>query len=725
MADPAVNVKIGAQDRSKAAFNSAQSNLTKLSQKATLVTGAVAGVTAAFSAVSGILGKVNRLVGENAERLDNLAKSARAADLGYETFQGLRIFAEEAGVKVSRFDRVLTTFNTRVIQASEGLTTYQRAFDKVGFSITDADGKLRTGEKGLLAYFDALQMSGDRALSLASSQELLSAGFARFTSALIDSNIPLTDFIDLQREMGQFVAPELLNLAESMNDQFARTGRVWDNLVAQTLHPLNRQLEIFSRHLQNVLVQGISIESQFSLNNARKEVEEFFAIFTDPTVPAALEFNAIRTAIQDSASDLAELEKIREDLLDATPSFIDRALGNVSGTFNPLFTEPLLKLVEAYIEVAQAAQRADAAVAAIGGEGAGGSGPARGFVKLQLDAYEKLKTNLEDVRKQLMDTTGLEADQVRVLEQQEEALQKQLLARQGIKTVQETTGKTLLEQARARIDAEEKSAALAQKVRDLKLFDLNIELELGNITQQQYEAEAIKLGLIKEVSEEQDEYLTKLKAELDLRVALGEITAAQAERILRIAEQGGEGANRRRIAAEQEASAFSQDLAVGFVDSLREGNLKDTLDSLFGNVADTFVAKLEQRLHDRLADFFFNRLFGGEGGGGGGGLLGSVGSFLFGGFRQGGGSVLGNHAYIVGERGPELYIPRFDGQVLDGRQTGQALSRDAGVNNNLTFNMSLVGSVDQQTLSAFRRQRREVTKLMQGQLYERRAIGRG
>lgn len=59
-------------------------------------------------------------------------------------------------------------------------------------------------------------------------------------------------------------------------------------------------------------------------------------------------------------------------------------------------------------------------------------------------------------------------------------------------------------------------------------------------------------------------------------------------------------------------------------------------------------------------------LLGGGGGAGVGGLFGS----LFGGFRANGGSVFPGHAYVVGERGPELLMPSAAGRVapLSGHQ---------------------------------------------------------
>lgn len=53
----------------------------------------------------------------------------------------------------------------------------------------------------------------------------------------------------------------------------------------------------------------------------------------------------------------------------------------------------------------------------------------------------------------------------------------------------------------------------------------------------------------------------------------------------------------------------------------------------------------------------------------GGGLGGIVGSFFGGGFAQGG-PVLNDRAYLVGERGPEIFVPNTAGSIIPNNQTG-------------------------------------------------------
>ena len=69
-----------------------------------------------------------------------------------------------------------------------------------------------------------------------------------------------------------------------------------------------------------------------------------------------------------------------------------------------------------------------------------------------------------------------------------------------------------------------------------------------------------------------------------------------------------------------------------------------------------------------------------------GGIIGGIGGFLgFGGNRAMGGPVAGNTAYVVGERGPELFVPQGSGTIIPNNRMG-----GGGTTINLTVN----GAID-------------------------------
>lgn len=127
-------------------------------------------------------------------------------------------------------------------------------------------------------------------------------------------------------------------------------------------------------------------------------------------------------------------------------------------------------------------------------------------------------------------------------------------------------------------------------------------------------------------------------------------------------------------AARNMQDAFADFLFDPFENGIK-GMLKGFVDILRRMVAEAAAAKI------------FEALGFGQGGGGGGGLLGGLGNVLRGitgpiniPGRALGGPVTAGAPYIVGERGPELFVPRASGSILpNGRMGGASIV----INNNI------------------------------------------
>jgi hypothetical protein len=99
-------------------------------------------------------------------------------------------------------------------------------------------------------------------------------------------------------------------------------------------------------------------------------------------------------------------------------------------------------------------------------------------------------------------------------------------------------------------------------------------------------------------------------------------------------------------------------IAQNFTDMVVKG--KADWQSLFDSMESTILNAAIKGLMSNL----LGNLFGGnEDSSGGGGLLGSLGS-LFGGGREAGGDVTPGKAYVVGEKRPELFVPKQGGTIV-------------------------------------------------------------
>jgi phage host-nuclease inhibitor protein Gam len=100
---------------------------------------------------------------------------------------------------------------------------------------------------------------------------------------------------------------------------------------------------------------------------------------------------------------------------------------------------------------------------------------------------------------------------------------------------------------------------------------------------------------------------------------------------------------------------------------LEGGKLRDLLRSIEQDILRIVTRELVTK---PLGDFISKSLQGV--GGGGGGLIGDIGGALAGllGFKADGGPVSANAPYIVGERGPELFVPKSSGTIVPNNRMG-------------------------------------------------------
>lgn len=140
----------------------------------------------------------------------------------------------------------------------------------------------------------------------------------------------------------------------------------------------------------------------------------------------------------------------------------------------------------------------------------------------------------------------------------------------------------------------------------------------------------------------------------------------------------------------KKATDALDDFAKNAAENIQRSLGDDLVDLMNGNwksIGDGFKRMLDRMVAEALAANITRALFGDAGKGGGllGDVLPMLGSVLgFGGARAGGGGVDGGRAYLVGEQGPELFVPATAGRVYSAPQTA-AMAGGAGMQVRQTF----------------------------------------
>jgi TP901 family phage tail tape measure protein len=271
----------------------------------------------------------------------------------------------------------------------------------------------------------------------------------------------------------------------------------------------------------------------------------------------------------------------------------------------------------------------------------------------------------------------------------------------------------------ATLDADQKIYAVQQAIKEqeaerIKSFDaiiadLNLELALKTATTEQareqlrLEAEIAKIRGDKSLTDPQKDEIERRKRELAAPKTDRERLEGAAAGVKAELDALTDPINMITTAAAGIGDAFSTSFKGVISGSM---TAKEALASFFTSVADMFLDMAAQIITKMITMTILNAVLGVLPGGGGGGGFGAAGagfggSNAFGSFDAGGGLAFGGglnlmaranggpvssgQPYMVGERGPELFVPGRSGTIVANDKMG-------GGNTNVVVNVDAKGS---------------------------------
>lgn len=190
---------------------------------------AAAGIAAAGAAAIGGAFKV-------ASFGDEVAKSAKKAGLGVEQFQELKFAFGQGGVEAGTFDTAMQKFNKRLGESATTGGTADEAFERLGISLRDANGNVRSAESAMedvLPKLAAIESDAERA-AVAGDMFGQRAG-PELAAALGDGGKGIEAARKKAQELGIVMSEEATKKAEKFTD-------AWDDLKQSSMGLLRQGL---------------------------------------------------------------------------------------------------------------------------------------------------------------------------------------------------------------------------------------------------------------------------------------------------------------------------------------------------------------------------------------------------------------------------------------------------------------------------------------------------
>jgi hypothetical protein len=718
--------------------------LDDFGKRANSMLDSIAGV-GRFATVAGavaLIGKAVTAVIDEIERLQtkftDVGQQADKLGVSFERFEQLRIDSMQAGLGVDKLAETMARLQTITQQALLGNAATIDSLNRLGVTILDNTGKLRSQEDINKRVADAFNRMPPGIEKTRLQLQLLGQTGEQTDKALKELSTSSADF---QQHADAMRVAQATAQLKQLEDRAAAAKEKFDLLVAATTMPtkagflegwatgmerLNAAIVANDyTKLQNILRLLFSPGEQLKLGatilgsadpigekiteleGKLKGYQDRLASTQQPGAAGwwARQANDVDTLNKNIANTLTEIGRLKSTQTDRYPSESGYTVPTPDkpGSNPPKATggggggrsdaDDVQALIDRYTKMTKAAQDSAAAV--------------RANTRVDIDDLALIV----QARQETQDILARIEQHRTVSPEQKKALEDAVLA---AKEQQQATARSI--QYATQADATQRRLGDGTQAYGRMLRDLNRQLDSGRL-----EFVAYTRALKEQTEEVENAALAARRYDDDLgSLAAGfELAARQYARTNDLFSLGTQTFNAF-------TNAMGEELDV----------LLGKSNKTFGQIAADFAQMLAKMALQAATSAVFNSVFGGATGMAGAGMPGSpyfgpvnpnagAGFFgwlgsVFGGGRATGGDVQPNVAYTVGEAGPERFVPTVAGRV-------EPRSRDAGGTVNVNLDMGhTTGTTDPGAALEFgRRVRAAVVDVIQqekrpgGTLYSR------
>jgi len=617
-------IKITAQDDSAAAFRKATANLDALQQSAASVGATLGGSLA--------VGGLTLLVKNAIDAADNLRDLSQQTGIAADTLGGLGFAATQNGGTLEGVASAAGKLNKSLAEAAAGSKEALAPFRALGISVKDAAGATKNADVVFAEVADKFKTYADGPEKSALALRIFGKAGAEQIALLNEGGAALQSNIDYYKRFSS-VTSEVADQADRFNDTLGKIGLIGSSLgttIAASLLPglqaVADELLAMKENGSGFAIVGDVLKTAFEaiaisaanvkfvLGGVGREVGAIAAQLAALGRGDFAGFRAISDAVKaDGVRARAELDALEKRILGLASVTADRGATILARQSGGLKTP---------------APR-------IGGGSGGGS---------QADPLAEGKRYLDNLQKQLDKTKEL-------------TFQEQLLADIQAGRIKRLTPalRESLETAARELDAAKDLATQRKKdltdgeERNRQAGQTAIEIAKTEAAYQQYINTLLDNTPTRQLEAQQKD-VAALTAEFEKGVLSEQLYLEAVSARLGLASD-------KLKDAKTDAEDFNTTFAKGLEDVIFSGK------KLVDVIKDMAIQSL------RVS--FKGLQGGGDAGGGntGGGLLAGLGG-LFGGFFANGGSPPLNRVSVVGEKGPELFVPKVAGTIVPSGQVG-------------------------------------------------------
>src|SRR5690606_24100335 len=574
------------------------------------------------------------MVKQSINSMDDLTKLAQSVGTTTEELSALTYAADLSGVSQDNLGTALTRLTKNASDAAQGIGEAQKGFNALGISVKDAEGNLKSSDQLLQEVAGKFAQFEDGANKTALAVNLFGKSGADLIPLLNAGAEGIQDMKDEAEELGLTFDQKTGKAAEAFNDNLTRLDAVKKGLFNRIATQLLPSLVSLTDRFFDTAKSGDRLDKI-----ARSAATGVKLLGYVAAIVAGI-FRTVGEALGGVAAAVVNLVTGNfAEAWEITKAFSSDVVGNIKQTVGDVAAI----WDDTARDVAADAEQTSELLAA----------PVLKTEEKTRRAGKRIVDEAARIYKQVEEVIGRIQRDIATFGMTPEQVQLFDLKAMGADPAQLARAAELLSQR-----------ALLEKDRDAYKERQELEAQMARRYRETLEAIDDQRQLVKLSADEQEIWNNLKWAGVDAESALGEAIVESTRKLQ---------AEREAMDRQIEAMDGFRDASRGFLDDLRDG--VSVFDAL-SNAVDRLIDKLWDMSTNQLLDQLFGKKGDPAGGSAGGSIWSLLGGF-FGGTRASGGDVLANRWHIVGEDGPEVFVPRTAGTVLPAAAT-EALAGGGG-----------------------------------------------
>jgi hypothetical protein len=586
--------------------------------------------------------------------MDEMSKAAQRSNISTELFSSLAYAAALADIEVNDITKSMGRLAKSQGDAAKGLKAQTEGFAALGIEFKNADGSLRDTYEVFLDFADVFQKHKGSPEVMALGMEVFGKSFQKFIPLFKDGKAGIEAAVDEAKRFGVTVSTEAGHAAEQFNDDLVRLTSAAKGLATQVAADLLPDLNNIVGGFEDAATAGSNVA------DTAKSIADAIRVVMGVVEVAANIFTFLTRKLDDTILGFYGLHEAAKGVINLNWDQVRRGVGLAAeGAGGALLGRPTV-VTPGNRVLSSTSTGGTGQFANVNTPGtvdpltidppdpSGGSGKSE--AEKAAESLERAYQSLNERLHEQITLHGQTGEAAKVRYEIEHGALSQLDSAKAAMLLKDAEHLDLLDEI---AEHEQIVAEIARQVAEEQQRRTERRQDVLDTIRDEIE--------LVQMSAEAQEVWNNLKwAGVDAESSWGKEIAAATEELQR----------QREIQNDQiEVMDGLRDSAKGFLDDLREGvGVWDALKSAADNFADV--------LFELAARKIIEQLFGQQGQSGGGSSGDAIGGFLgaiFGGARAGGGDVMSGRAYLVGEQGPEMFVPRTSGTVVPSNETRRAM----------------------------------------------------